>query len=684
MRKLRAKISAWSDKLAKMPFGKSVLVMLAASVLLHIIIDSLAMGSLFGAVARLFTAPLVFTVNFLILFFTMSLSLLIGKRIPLAILVATVWLGFGIANAVVLSTRANPLSAIDFLVLKSAITLVPIYFNVIEIIAMCALIVAAVTLIVFLFIKFPCSKVVWYKSVLCIGITFVIIWLGSTVIAATKNETGDEQLSDTYEKYGFAYCFSNSLFIHGIEKPDDYDSESVDEIIDLIAPTPDEDTATDNTPRPNIILVQLESFFDPTHVIGLEYSVHPTPNFARLKAEGVSGYLSMESIGGGTANTEFEILTGMNLEHFGLGEYPYTTALRTRACESIAANLKRLGYGTHAMHNHTADFYDRDSAYASLGFDTFTPIEMMRNVTKNPLGFAKDEVLTDEILAALDSTESLDFIFAVSVQAHGRYPFEEIEADPENDTGYENLGELVPSAGENAVEITGITDEATWNQFTYYVNQAYEMDIFIGELVAALEKRDEPTVVVFYGDHMPTLPLTDSDITNGDIYQTEYAIWCNYTPESYMAVKDVNKLDKDFEAYFLASYIQKLCGISIGNITKLHQYELDNNKNYDEHLKTLSYAQLYDTDTGEYMITDMKWGTRPITITSYEKAGDTLYITGEGFNPYSKVIINSFKRRTIYINEHTLAVEDPPSDIKNLSVVQTATGIGEIYRVSAD
>ena len=85
---------------------------------------------------------------------------------------------------------------------------------------------------------------------------------------------------------------------------------------------------------------------DVNYLKGIEFSENPIPTFTKLKDEGVSGFLSVKNVGGGTANTEFEILTGMNLDHFGFGEYPYTTILKSRACESIAYNLKRLGYGT--------------------------------------------------------------------------------------------------------------------------------------------------------------------------------------------------------------------------------------------------------------------------------------------------------------------------------------------------
>ncbi len=679
MKKWFKNISAGAKKIAETPFRRFIPTLMLIALILNIVIEALARNSLFGMLSYLFTSPLVFFVNLLIIFLTFCPCLLIGKRIPLLTFTVALWLGIGIGNAVVLSNRATPLSAIDFLVLKSAFTMLPIYFNIIQIILMLGLIALAVAFVVLLFIKFPCSKVVWHKSAACIGLAFVAIWVGSTIIHADMNKTekSDEELSVTYEKYGFAYCFSQSLFVHGVDKPTDYTSDKVNEIIDTI--TADGQPETDIRTKPNIIFVQLESFFDPNHVIGVEYSTDPTPNFNRLKEEGVSGYLGMANVGGGTANTEFEILTGMNLEHFGFGEYPYTTALRDRACESIAANLKRIGYSTHAMHNHIADFYDRDSVYANLGFDTFTPIEMMRNIVKNPLGWAKDEMLTGEIISALDSTDSRDFVFAVSVQAHGKYPDEEIENNGVADDGYEDLG-VVSDEGQHAVKVSGIADEGVHNQFTYYVNQVYEMDLFVGELTEQLKERDEECIVVFYGDHMPALPLTDGDVTNGDIYETEYVIWSNYLFAELSEGEDLNCFDRDMEAYALSAYVQKLCGISIGNITKLHQSDLLNEEDKDECLRILEYSQLYDEDSGEYTPTDMKWGTREIVLSSYQMSGNTLYVRGEGFNEYSTVIVDGIKRSTSCINEHTLAVENVFFSVDSVEVVQSAAGIGDIYR----
>ena len=76
---------------------------------------------------------------------------------------------------------------------------------------------------------------------------------------------------------------------------------------------------------PNIMFVQLESFFDPTEVEWLRFSEDPIPNLRKLFDEYSSGYFKVPSVGAGTANTEFEVLTGMSMRFFGPGEYPYKT-----------------------------------------------------------------------------------------------------------------------------------------------------------------------------------------------------------------------------------------------------------------------------------------------------------------------------------------------------------------------
>lgn len=168
--------------------------------------------------------------------------------------------------------------------------------------------------------------------------------------------------------------------------------------------------------KPNIIFVQLESHFDVTQVKGLKFNKDPLENFHKYMKQYSSGQLSMPSYGAGTANSEFELITGMNLDHFGAAEYPYKTVLQDTTTESMATVLKQYGYKAHAIHDNSASFYDRDLVFSQLGFDTFTTKESMniRKWTEN--GWAKDGILTGYIMDSLNSTKNQDYVYCISVQ----------------------------------------------------------------------------------------------------------------------------------------------------------------------------------------------------------------------------------------------------------------------------
>src|SRR5699024_5823319 len=279
----------------------------------------------------------------------------------------------------------------------------------------------------------------------------------------------------------------------------------------------------------NVIFLQLESFFDPKQVEFLNLSEDPIPNFRRLMEEYTSGYFRVPSVGAGTANTEFETITGMSLHYFGPGEYPYKSILKEKTCESVPYVLKGLGYSTHAIHNNEANFYSRKSVFANLGFQTFTSEEYMPDISDTtPTDWVKDHILTDEIVKCLDATEGPDYIYTISVQGHGDYPTEPVLEDPQ----------ITVSGAENREK-----NNYSWE---YYVNQLKEMDDFIQELVDTLAEYDEPVVLVMYGDHLPTMGLEAEDLKSRYLFQTQYVMWDN------MGLK---KKDVNLAAYQMAAEV---------------------------------------------------------------------------------------------------------------------------------
>ncbi len=632
----------------------------AIAFVLNLILEICGRKSIVAAAAHAFTSPLVFISNMAILFATLSLCLLVKRRIALLSLFFILWLAMGVTNAIVLLFRSSPLSAIDFLIIKDAINVLGAYFSVVELILLGALIIAAIALIVLLFIKCPRGEVNYPRAAISVGVSVIIC-----ALAIVFNLCADVSANDlivTYEERGFVSSFTRSIFIHGVSKPSDDMKDKANELMEQLSketekePT-DVPVISESLSSPNIVVVQLESFFDVKYIKDIEFSKDPIPNFTRLKEEGISGFLKVAHIGGGTANIEFEFLTGMNLEHFGLGEFPYTTVLKSRACETLATNLKPLGYTAHALHNHIATFYGRNTVYPYLGFNTFTSIEVMPETKRNILGWASDSILADEIKSALDSTDTQDFVFTVSVQGHGGYPDH-------------SVAHVVPPT-EDDVDVYGFDGEKIYYQYHFYCNLIRQMDEAVGDICDMLDSRGEPYILVLYGDHLPAIPLTKEQLENNEMYETEYVIKTNMTLPAASEIEDLNELDRNLETYQLGAYVLSLLGISEGDITKLHQHEFETGESFDDVLKTLTYQQLYE-DKALYEPVKMTFGTKPIIIESYSMSGDTLYVTGSGFNRYSKVKIDGNSRSTTFVDGFTLKVDNINSDFDELDVVQTA------------
>ncbi len=309
-----------------------------------------------------------------------------------------------------------------------------------------------------------------------------------------------------YEDYGYPYCLATTIFNTGISCPERLFQKRDQKDREVGRKS----SGNERRQSSEYSFLQLESFFDPTLVNYLELSEDPIPNFRKLMKEYSSGYYKVPSVGAGTANTEFESITGMSLHYFGPGEYPYKSILKETTCESAPYVLKNLGYTAHAVHNNEANFYGRRSIFPNLGFDTFTSAEYMKDENqKNPLGWTKDSVLTDEIVKCLDSTEGPDYVYTISVQGHGDYPEEQVLENPE-------------------ITVSGAPTDELNNKWEYYVNQIHEMDNFVKELTDQLADYPEDVVLVMYGDHLPTMGLTVEDLENKYLFQTEYVMWDNF------------------------------------------------------------------------------------------------------------------------------------------------------------
>ena len=468
-----------------------------------------------------------------------------------------------------------------------------------------------------------------------------LIVAGVAAFALTSKLAIDNRLLSTYfgniayayQDYGYPYCLAVTIFDTGINEPNGYSKALMEDIVNSEGEI--KETKKKNTDV-NILFLQLETFIDPTEVNFLSFSEDPIPNFRKLSEEYSSGYYKVPAVGAGTANTEFESITGMSLHYFGAGEYPYKTILKETTCESAAYDLKKLGYSTHAIHNNEANFYGRRTVFSRLGFDTFTSEEYMPDISDTtPMGWVKDHILTDEIFKAMESTEGPDYVYTISVQGHGDYPTEPVLSDPE-------------------IKVTGAESEEKNNAWEYYVNQLHEMDQFVKELTDRLSELDERVVLVMYGDHLPTMDLKVEDMKNRYLFQTKYVMWSNF---------DMKKKDKNIAAYQMAAEVFNRLGIHEGTVFNYHQTR-KGSRNYQLDLQALQYDILYGKQYvygGEnpFEATKMQLGIYPATLERLEPIGNgSYYVYGTNFTAASRLEINKELQETQYISPTQLLVQN--------------------------
>ncbi len=603
-------------------------------VLLELIIESLNRKSVVSGFLYMFDKPSLFLFNTLIIMLTVSVALFFKREIFVFTLISAVWLIFGIVNFVILSFRVTPFSAVDITLLESAISVSGHYLNARNI----AMIVVAVVLVlgclVYLFQKAPRHKRTTQKKLLISAVSvmlvaFAIFFLRFQSHSVQALETDYTNISEAYENYGFVYCFTNSIIDTGIGKPADYSEERVKQVLGRL------DTSTKSSgERPNIIFIQLESFFDVSTLRNLKLSKDAIPNFHKLQKEYSSGLLTVPTVGAGTVNTEFEVLTGISQKDFGASEYPYKTILRDTTSESICYDLKNLGYTSHCVHNNEGTFYGRNKVFKNLGFDTFTSMEFMNGLEDNPNGWKKDSILTREILDTLDSTKGPDFTLGITVQSHGKYQ------------GFEtpdNAPVKVLKAPEDMEEA-----------YLYYVNQLYEVDQMIGELVDALEKRNEKTILVLYGDHLPSLDIKKEDLIDSNLYQTQYVVWDNL---------GLAGMKQNLASYQLYSEVLERIGICEGNITKYHQNAYWRTKSYYEDLKVLEYDMLYGENYAyqgkkPFEPSDLVMGTKPVKITDVCRNERGFMLTGENLTPYAHVLYDGSELSAEWIDSSHIQILD--------------------------
>ncbi len=622
----------------------SLLFHAIAAMAIVFIVEIISRRSFISACKFVDSHTLAFMYNSFLVFVSFALVYLFRRRAFARVVITGFWTILGIINGCVLSNRVTPFGYTDLKCIPELLAMNNTSYFTAEQATIVVIGLGSFALfLIALFIKGPkYNGKIRYAgvSVAFLALLFVAIPV-TTNVAQSTNVVASyySNIAQGYNDYGFVYSFSSTVVDRGMQKPEDYTQDAVDAVEEKVNSSKQE-TTVDGKTGPNIICVLLESFCDPDEINFLNVNEDPIPTFHYLEQNYSSGYLTVPVVGAGTANTEFEVLTGMSMQYFGTGEYPYKTILKQTDCESIASDLSKIGYATHVVHNNGGNFYSRANAFTQMGFDTFTSKELMNITEYTPNGsWPTDDILVSETMKTFDATpDQSDFTYIITVGTHGDYPTDPVIENP-------------------TYTVSGVEDEGQANAWTYYVNQLNEADRFIKELTDELSKRDEDTIVVMFGDHLPTMGLQDSDMKSGDIYKTKYITWNNM---------GLPKEDADLYAYQLLANTTDKVGIHEGTVLNYHQTQMNSADQaaYQDGLDLLQYDILYGqrycyNGTDPYPASDLVMGIDKVSITNVADSsmGDKVYIYGHNFTNWSKVYVNDEKVSTTYLSSGMLTID---------------------------
>lgn len=339
------------------------------------------------------------------------------------------------------------------------------------------------------------------------------------------------------KKMGAMVYFLESMFWGN---DDEVTYEMAEKIYDLYKAEAELSDWTYSNSTPNIIVIMSESFWDIDNIGGsVRLSENPIEKYKKIAGEGISGEIAVNVYGGGTAATELEFLTGLNIQAMaGDGNYK---ALYSNENESFVSYMHELGYYTMAFHPYYGNFWDRDLGYAGMGFDRFYDVSDFK-YREYYRGYISDNSLSDEIIYRYEEQKKSEadrpvFCFAVSVQNHVRILS---GADAGANDSYEE---------KIHVEFTDVqlgTDKE--KEIVQYINGISETTASLEKLINYYKECCDDTVIVFFGDHAPDFA---KDIYASDdekyLYRTPYMIWANFDFEK----KDYG----DFNSSYLSSVL---------------------------------------------------------------------------------------------------------------------------------
>lgn len=354
-------------------------------------------------------------------------------------------------------------------------------------------------------------------------------------------------IESNYREKGFLRTLLSEIQYLKEKAPEGYSVEEVAEISDSYAEKYDNRLMEQNIQPENVIVIMNESWADFRYISEFHGSDTITPYIDSMSENVIKGAVHVPIFGAGTANSEYEVLTGNSMQFLNPSNIAYQLYISDD--EYGMANIfKNNGYRTIALHPNLADNWNRDKVYPKMDFEEFISgydwpgAEFIR-------WCMSDESSYNRVIDIYENKAEGEkvFSFLVTMQNHGGYDWEEYESSV--DLGYE---EQYP-----------LTEQ--------YLSLIRESDQAFEKLIHHFENVDEPTMIVMFGDHLPNIDQEFYDKLFGEsaenlqlldkqkMYTTPYVIWANY---------DIPEMDLELSSNYLGTYIMYLAGIKLPDYQK--------------------------------------------------------------------------------------------------------------------
>ncbi len=610
-------------------FRKMSVVMLISLVFIFLV-EIIQTGSFLTPLKSMLTVPDILACN--LLYFTSLGSFVIWIWHPAlgTAIYLVIWIALAISSLFKHLNIVEPLMVPDIFQAMEGLAAAIDIIGVLGVIGI-ALGIALVVFLMVLLVKKTRKQKFRLRSFL---ISVVITLTGVTAcLLSTKlpwiNFSADST-RELFDRNGYVYSFITTGYRFLNIRPKNFDKDDLTELRARLAAERADNHDADTEVK-NLIVIQMESFVDPYRIEGGAYERDPIPFLRSLTEKYTNGTLISPTFGGQTIRSEFEFLTGLSLENLPYGYIPYTMELKENPADSLPRYLESIGFGTAAIHNYQGEFFRRNLVYDSLGFDRYTSYELMPGVQKRSGNiWANDSILLDQIKLALDvSGKDRNFVFTVTVQAHGSYP--------------------VIDEADFAIGIEGLYDRTLVGKLGYYLGELEQVDAAMRSICEYFEERGEPTLIVMYSDHLPTFARDIPGIPLENRFIVDFYTWNNMG----LPRERVNNLQMNL----LSTYICGMLGLEGSEINTFHRLCADD-ENYAEEFSNLQYYKLFE----EYKEADFSnegytMGFEEFRLDSIVKdpeTGDYL-ITGNGLTENVQVFVNGKGGYAVeFIDSHTL------------------------------